>query len=477
MPRVAKVAPRGDFLDDMLGRAAQRRVAPRETIGVGGTGIFGGYIETREKDSSLTGTERYRTFSELLANIPIIAASVRLFLALVGKAEWKLEPADESPEAERLAELTDEILHGMSTPLHRVRRRAASYRFYGFSLQEWTAVTRDDGVLGFLDIEPRPQSTIERWLVDETGTVFGATQCSPQDGREIFLPRNKLLYVVDDSLEDSPEGLGLFRHIVEPGRRLLRYEQLEGFGFETDLRGIPIARVPHQHLATKTNLSQDQIAALEQPLRNFAKQHVKSAQLGLTLDSLTYQTTDGTGRPSNVPMWSVELMKGGSTSLPESHAAIERLKREIAVVFGTEHLLLGSDAKGSYALSADKANNLAMTVDSANAELCDTFRADVVGALFDINGWDRALMPVFTADKIQWRDIEQVTRALRDMASAGAVLGPDDPAINEVRSLLGLSDQPELDLAEDAALQGAPEEPEEPEEEELETGQEEGANG
>ena len=118
------------------------------------------------------------------------------------------------------------------------------YRFYGFSIQEWTARRRDDGFLTFADIAPRSQRTIERWDVDEAGQVLGALQRSPQTQEEIYLPREKLLYIVDDTLNDSPEGLGLFRHLVAPSRRLKRYEQLEGFGFETDLRGIPIGRSP-----------------------------------------------------------------------------------------------------------------------------------------------------------------------------------------------------------------------------------------
>jgi len=54
-------------------------------------------------------------------------------------------------------------MYDMERPWHRVVRRAAMYRVYGYSWQEWIAKKRDDGVIGYLDIEPRTQSTITRW--------------------------------------------------------------------------------------------------------------------------------------------------------------------------------------------------------------------------------------------------------------------------------------------------------------------------
>ena len=76
------------------------------------------------------------------------------------------------------------------TPWHRIVRRLSMYRFYGFSIMEWTAKRRDDGLLTFADVEPRAQRTIERWDVDETGKVMGALQTKPANAAgDIFAPR------------------------------------------------------------------------------------------------------------------------------------------------------------------------------------------------------------------------------------------------------------------------------------------------
>lgn len=453
------------LFDGLFGRP-KKKVAPTETVGRTGTAVIGGYPETREKRSELQGQEKYTTFSDILVNTSIAAAGVRYFLNLVAKAEWQFEPADEDAD-HRFAELAEQaIIDDPEKSWHRIVRRAAMYRFYGFSVQEWTARRHRDGHLTFADIAPRAQSTIERWDVTKEGRVQGLTQRSPQTGEEIYLPREKLVYIVDDSLSDSPEGLGIFRHLVEPAKRLDRYLYLEGRGFETDLRGVPIGRAPFTALAKMVKegkISQEQREKLEAPLREFVTNHITDKDepsLGLYLDSVPYKTTDERQTPSQARQWDLELLKGDSKSFSENAAAIERLNQEIARILGVEALLLG-DGKGSFALSKDKTNQFMLIVDSALKELSEAVYDDLLKPLWRLNGWPEDMMPRPRTEGAQFKDVEQVAAALKDMAVAGAVLAPDDPAIGEIRDLLGLSRPPEtapgMDAGDSALTGEAPE--------------------
>lgn len=444
-----KTARERRFLDTLFAPFRGRAVAPSRTEGVGGVAAFGGFVEENEKNARLRGRERYITFSNMLANVSIVAAGTRFFLNLTAKAGWKVEPADNSARARQLAELTEEILHDMTTPWHRVVRRAAMYRFHGFSVQEWTARRRPDGALGFADVEPRPQVTIERWDLDASGTVHGVVQNSPQDSSEIYLPRRKLLYMVDDTLSDSPEGLGLFRHIVSATDRLCRFELLESYGYETDLRGIPIARGPLALLndaVEKGLLKKEDADAAVNSLKTFVEKHVKNPELGLLLDSIPYRADDEAATPSATPQWNVELLRGDGTGTVNDAVgnAITRLNQEIARVLGVEGLLLGGQQVGSLALSRDKSHNFALIVDSTLTELRETVAADLVDVLFELNGWEPELTPELKTEATRYRDVTEITAALRDMATAGAILAPDDPAISEVRELMGLSRPPEV---------------------------------
>ena len=183
-------------LDRFLSRFRQRRSRATETLGSPGVAIYSGYVEDREKSKDLASRDaRYRTYSEIFANTSIVAAGTRYFLNLIAKAEWSFTPSDEDSDG-KFAELAESMLtEDPETSWHRIVRRAGMYRFYGFSVQEWTARRREDGLLTFSDIAPRAQITIERWDVDNAGSVLGVLQRNPQDHREIYLsPREALLH-------------------------------------------------------------------------------------------------------------------------------------------------------------------------------------------------------------------------------------------------------------------------------------------
>jgi hypothetical protein len=421
--------------------------SPTRVLGAPGSVITQGYIEEDEVNANLRSTAKYRTYSDLLANISIVSAGVRYYLNLVAKAKWKVSPASDSEEAIRLADLVNEQMTSMRTPWHRIVRRSAMYRFYGFSVQEWTAEAGEDG-FRFVDVAPRPQITIERWERKPDGEITAIGQRNPETSELVYIPRSKCVYLVDDSLNDSPEGLGLFRHIVESCARLQRYEQLEGFGFESDLRGIPIGRAPFAALAEQVEsglITRKQADAAAAPISKFITNHIKNPALGILVDSLTYQSEDDASTPSSVRQWDVELLKGSSSSLPEMANAIERVNREIARTLGVEGLLLGEQTAGSHALSKDKSLNFALIVDSTLQELADAYQTDVIERLFDLNGWAKDEMPIFSTEQLQHRDITQITQALKDISASGSPLAPNDPAVNEIRQMLGLADQPEMD--------------------------------
>lgn len=420
----------------------RNRIAPMKRIGVSGAIIYAGYPQSNETNRKLEGREKYITFSNLLANVSIIAAGVRYFLNLIAKAAWTAVPSDpNNPQAVEAAEFVNDVLQDMETPWPRVVRRTAMYRFYGFSIQEWIAKRRSDGRTGFLDVEPRPQPTIERWIDDDEGKIIGVIQRAPKSLREIPLPMSKLIYAVDDSLSDSPEGLGLFRHLVAPAERLKRYEQLEGWGYETDLRGIPVGRAPLSTLRDmeeRGELTKTKVDEILNPMNAFIKGHVKNPELGILLDSSVYETQDESARPSSVQQWSIDLLEASSDSVQYVLQSIDRLNHEIARILSVDHLLLGSDGSGSLALARDKSHNFYLVVDSTLTELRATYERDLLTPLWEMNGFDKELMPTLQTEDVQFKDVEQITSALRDMSTAGAVIMPDDPVINAVRDLLGL---------------------------------------
>lgn len=426
-------------------------VAPMQTFGVNGTVEYGGYLQDPEKDKRIQGHMKYKTYSDILANTSIVGAGTRYFLNLVAKARWRVEPADDSPQAKEYAEKVESIMDGMTTPFHRVVRRAAMYRFYGYSVQEWTAKKCKEGHIGFLDVESRPQHSIERWNIDNHGRVLGMHQRRPQDQVEVYLPREKTIYIVDDSLADRPDGLGLFRHLVSPVFRLREYERLEGVGYDTDLHGVPVGRAPYSTLQEKVRnneMTTEEAEKAIRPIKDFINSHIKNAKLGIIIDSEVYKSQDEGLTPSAQRKWDIDVLRVGlGGTLQQAASAIDRVNREIARILGCEHLLLGENDRGSFSMSQDKSQNFYLIVDSALQEIQQGYQW-YIDVLWLLNGWPDDKKPKFRPESLKFHDVQQITAALRDLAIAGSPVALNDPAINDIREILGISSAPEVEFSD-----------------------------
>lgn len=450
-----------DMAKRLMGGPTRRSSSPNQSLGsIGDVVDDAGYIVGVERSPELHGRQKYVKYSELLTNTTIVATGVRYFLLLLSSPNWTVEPAKDEdgeplPGAKEVADFISDAIHDMETPWARIVRRAALYRFHGFSLQEWTAKAREDGRLGFEDIEPRPQNTIERWDM-ERGKVIGVTQwIDYQSGGsstgELYIPRDKLVYVVDDSLHESPEGLGLFRHLVRPAERLRAYEELEELAFETDLRGVPIGRAPLTELreaVQSKQLTGAKALRARSAVDAFVRNKLRNKNKGLVLNSETYRNLDEAASPSSIRKYDVELLRGEANGQSEVAAAIQRMNQEIARLLGVEHLMLGSDGTGSLALGQTKLSNFFLTVTSTQRDLAEAFDRDVVKVLCRLNGIPRELHPSLMPEEIDMTDVEALGALLSDIASAGAPIEPGDPAVNAIRSRVGLPAAPEPDPLE-----------------------------
>lgn len=480
-----------------IGSAFSKRAAPTQTIGTSmvgsGDGVSAGTGETLWEDRSsplLNGTQRWDTYQKMMRDIAIIATSVRLLLNLISGAVWTVNPprdekGDAKPGAQEIADLAYEILYDMTSSWSTVTRKVAMFRLMGFSIMEWTAKKRADGAIGFLDIEHRPQRTIIRWQRDSGGTVEAVVQ-RVSGRKEAVLPRSKIVYAVDDTLTDGPEGLGLFRHLAVTSERLKTFLDLEEAGFETDLRGIPVARAPLGELQAEIRAAEPRAkegggmetdaeakarvsAKVERqlaPLTEFLEKHIRNKKTGMLLPSDTFisQGAD-TQSPSATLKWLLELLNGESQSFDAMANAIKEMKQDLARLLGTEHLLLGSDGAGSLALARSKIGTFYLTVTTWLTDMVEIFDRDIIGPLAEMNGWPDDLRPEMGVNEISDTDIQQVMDALSKLSAAGAPLLPDDPAVGELYDLLGLTRPPErvgeLDMSLNPA-RNAPKDPNNP---------------
>ena len=451
------------ILDVMSIKPANARVSPFAEAGVSGTAVFGGYVQIKERSPDLWGQRRYIKASEMLTNTSIIAAGVRFYLNLLAKPKWVCEPPNDKAETKAVAEFFEEVITGMDTGWARIVRRGGMFSYHGFGIQEWQAMKRTDGKIGLKNIEVRPQHTIERWSLDPSGGVEGVWQRSPQTGTQFWIPRNKMVYLVDDMMTDSPEGLGWFRALVEPSNRMKKYLDIEALGFERDLSGIPVGRAPIGEMNRLVGTAKPgggvwtagDVQAMVKGLREFVTIEARAKNTGILLDSSAYvdKKQDGPST-SSVLKWGVDLLTGKADSIQYMGAAIERLTFEMARIMGIENMLTGSNGVGSNALSQDKSQNLYLMVNSCLGDMAEGYTRDVIDPIAAMNGIPDEDKPKLKCEDVAFKDVQQIAATLRDMATAGAVLDPEDEAIDDVRDLLGIAHAKKPTPEERAARMG-----------------------
>ena len=436
--------------------------------GTGGTISIGGYLLSSELNAKLSSvTSRTKLYDELSLNVAIVATGLRYFSSLISGINWSVTPAKDikkkgdpkkgegdevktsSDKAKEYADLISQNLNKLNVPWYRVVRTCSQFKWVGFSVQECIAERMDDlapGYIGIGRVENRPQATMERWILEPQSNEVLAWEQRDPNGVETFeLDRDRCIYMVDDTLTNSPDGVGMLRHVVELCDQLRRLEQLELWAYETDLRGVPIARAPTAVLdmmvqrGTMTRADAD--LKLE-GIKNFVSNHFRSPNLGLLLDSGAYTGQDATKTPSSQRMWDLELAKGQGVGLGEIHIAIERKMHEIARALGIEQFMLGGSSTGSLALSEDKSRNLLELINSTLKEITWALQRDFVEQIFELNNWDKKLMPELMPDAVALRSISIITEVLSKLSLAGATIDRNDPVINQIRKILHLVDQP-----------------------------------
>jgi hypothetical protein len=415
--------------------------------GSDGVASYGGYLQSGESHSALVGPRKWLTYTNAL-NESIVSTGARYFGNLLAGTRWHAEPNEAGgPDAQRGVEIvTAGLLNAnMGKPWPLVVRKAAMYRYWGFSLHATALKRRKDGLVVFSAIEHRPQHTIEKWLRKDERSAWESVEQRTRMGTLYTIPLDECFYCVDDTLGDSPDGVGLLRHVIEPVRRLGLYQGLEGIAYQTDMGGMPVVRAPLAELisqAGSTNAAEQATAvnAATSAIRDVVANRIKSPeqQMYALLDSATYTAPDKA--ISGVPKWALEIVQSTTNGLPAINEVIKRLNFEIARVLGIDFALVGADG-GSYSMHEDKTSMFA-TMLSVTLNEMSAFAMPLARRLVRMNGLDPdTATPRLVAEPISTESVLSAAQALAAMSTAG--LHPKDPARTVLRSRMQLPPEPE----------------------------------
>ncbi|MFO0271539.1 MAG: hypothetical protein ACK53W_13510, partial [Gemmatimonadota bacterium] len=188
--------------------AAQASAAagPFGEIGVAGLKIASGYVY-EEFLPQLRGRLAAVTYREMSDNDATVGAVLMAVELLSRAVVWRVDPVDDSAEADAAAVFAKSLMDDMSHTWEDFVAEAMTMLTFGWSLHEIVLKRRvgplerdpsrrskyTDGLIGIRKLAPRAQETLLRWDTQDDGGIAGMIQLPPYGGGDRYIPIERAL--------------------------------------------------------------------------------------------------------------------------------------------------------------------------------------------------------------------------------------------------------------------------------------------
>jgi len=423
-------------------------------IGSQGLRAYSGYIR-EEFLPQLQGRQGAQKYREMMDNSPVIGAIMFAIRSTMRKVEWRVNPADDSPEAEEAAEFVESCMDDMSHPWTDLVDENLSMLGYGYAPHEIVYKKRlgrrpgigpngkelpkskyDDGLISWRRIPIRGQDTVLKWFFDENGNVAGMTQ-QPWTGPLIDIPIEKMLLFRNNIYKGNPESRSILRNCWRPYWFVKRLEEQEAIRFER-LNGFPIVRVPNVLLQAAQAGDGQAVASLN-AFKKMATNVRVDEQMGAVLPSDTWEGANG---PSTALMYDLTFaapQSSGKGSV-SAHETINRYSDQMLMSVLADFISMGHTQRGAQNLGETKTDMFYQAIEGFLNGNASVYNRYAIPRLWDLNGLDPDLAPEIVPDLAQRTDLDLLGNFVLRMSQAGMPLFPDDDLQAVLRDAAGLPD-------------------------------------
>ncbi|MFA4971889.1 MAG: hypothetical protein WC683_04700 [bacterium] len=407
---------------------------------VGRTGLtrWGGII-SEEFMLELRGSQGRKRYREMSENDAIIGGLLFSIEQMIGSAIWSATGA-EGRDAEKATEFLESCLTDMSHTWGEFIQEVLTVLVYGW---QWTEIVYkvrggptasapernskyDDGLIGWRKLAPRKQDSLYQWKFDDTGGLQGMEQMA--NGKTYFIPIDKSLHFTTKPALGNPEGQSILRNCYRSYFFKKRIEEIEVIGVERELAGIPVLTAPEGvDLFSETDPKMIALHAYCEKVISTIRQ---DEQHGVLLSH----------------GWDFKLVSAAGSRAINTSDVINRFNRDIAMRVLAQFLLLGSEGKGSYALSLSHKDLFTLALKGWLEKIAEVINRYGVDRLFQMNAGSFNLEknPQLVPSNIREPDLSDIADPLAKVTTAGLIV-PDQTLEAYLRELGGLpeSEQPE----------------------------------
>ena len=387
-------------------------------------------------------------YHEMSSNDPVVTSILMASRQLIRKVEWSVEPASQKRADVKAAQFLEECMNDMSGTWSSFIDDLMSFFEYGWSYMEIVYKKRngngtkakcsskyDDNRIGWRKISGRAQTTLQRWEIDEYGSIRGMYQYT--DKGVVFIPIEKALLFRTTTARNNPEGKSFLRGAYRPWYFKKHIEEVEGIGIERDLAGLPVITAP---------------AGLDL----FDKNNPKAIQT--KNDALKLVSSIRRDRNEGVVLsdgWKIELLNSGGTHMDTS-GVINRYDQRIAITMLSDIVMMGGDKVGSFALAKTKESLLAAALDAQLANVVDILNEIAIPRLFALNTFTGLSgFPKFKVTSVITPNLTDLGNFIRALSGAKMPLFPDIDLENYLRRMVNFPEVNEDDEERQTQLAAA----------------------
>lgn len=394
--------------------------------GYGGDALGLTYVVTDDPVAELRGQSRARILRQMGENDLTLAGVLFALKTLIRSAEWQVIAADKTIAAKKMAEdVSDMLFKRLERSFMDVIGEACTAFHYGFAPIEFVYRQREDSRYEIRTFKLRSQLRITQWFMDDEETPQGFT-IQTDYGAQRDVPLDRCVNVRVEATLDNPEGYSILRPTWRTWKRKEQIENAEG-RYALRAAGFPLVRIPGKLFNPQTPEDIEIRASFDLLLADLAKDQKGALLLPSDVDANTKALL------YDVSYVIADARRGGDMT-----PIINRFNQQMAASMLADFILLGGDGtKPSFALSSDKTDMFTKAIMWALRMIGQAFTTQALTRMWELNGYEPALMPKIEARDVADTSIANAAAYLKDLVGAN-VITPDDKLEEHMREVAQL---------------------------------------
>jgi len=379
-------------------------------LGAPGTIFFSGIMTGEEYNTDLQGEKALIVYDKMRRSDGQVKGALLACELPLRTAHWEVAPASDSTDDKRIAQyVQDNLMEGMLVTWDDFLHHILIMLWAGFSVFEkvWEL---EDGLYKWRKFAPRLPKTIYKWNTDAEGGLESIEQRVYKASifTTLEIPIEKALVFTNEKEGSNYQGTSILRAAYKHWYFKNQLYAIDGIAAERHGVGLAVFHYPSN-------------------TKDSDKEKVKEIGERLHAHERAYISL-----PDDVGF----DLKGVAGQLHDIKGSIEHHDLQITRSILAQFINLGGGEYGSYALSQDQSGFFLMALLAVAQNVASTINRYGIKQLVDYN-WDVKKPPRLVVSDLEFFDIGTYTKAIADLAGAGALL-PDAGVEDELRRKLHL---------------------------------------